>query len=646
MEEHSSILGFKETRRGSDEEEGVVVGNGGYKLVPWISWDDWNFVSDSLFSSSPPSISSALHRISAWRSRGCVPVVIEVTASIIEIQQKDPFFRDDLTDKVLQSEEMLAMLYCMAIMRLVNGVVEKTRKKTEVSIAEAADAIDLPRMLIDIRHECSHRDLPSLRLVRLASIKALDWLKSYYWEPQKTAIPCPSDKAANLRKEIKSTIRELGLCLNIQQIERSSSSVVKRKRVRHHEHLCGRNKFLSLMAVKLHSSKPTGSKKQIEKVLKNLVQLYSSFSSDVVSVVLEFLLKALDSADLETLLKSSHGGISSESFQTVFDEWKPFILKLSKKEPDMLLTLLKAVLQMIEAREGVKYDLGEHLTSLQEAEFCKTEQLSCLFEWLVDSLKELRPSSSQKSAAEVGRSPKEMNLPKASLVDILHKCLLVSLPGNGQLTASAIVLARMIGNDSLVEKLNKLALLHASNSGINEENMPLSSPGSFLSQQEDYICQAAKKLEYFKFNRMNGNKLQTRAGGSVGENKSKWTVVKSWKACPIGMLPCALGSSGLLPVLDCGDDHEEVGKLAESNEDKWELNQCSGGKREADCAIEVLDNCNVKKIKESKRNKVEEEEEDTLLEEGVKGRMMTGGVWKRVSEEELLAIASAVRILV
>lgn len=34
----------------------------------------------------------------------------------------------------------------------MNGVVEKTRKKTEVSIGEAADWLNIPRMLIDIRH--------------------------------------------------------------------------------------------------------------------------------------------------------------------------------------------------------------------------------------------------------------------------------------------------------------------------------------------------------------------------------------------------------------------------------------------------------------------------------------------------------------
>lgn len=42
--------------------------------------------------------------------------------------------------------------FILLFWRLVNGVVEKTRKAKQVSIAEAADAIGIPRMLIDIRH--------------------------------------------------------------------------------------------------------------------------------------------------------------------------------------------------------------------------------------------------------------------------------------------------------------------------------------------------------------------------------------------------------------------------------------------------------------------------------------------------------------
>ncbi|KAI3869897.1 hypothetical protein MKX03_003023 [Papaver bracteatum] len=124
-----------------------------------------------VFSSSRESINEALKRISAWRSRGCLPIVIEVTASIIEIQLKDPFFRLGSSNEAVDSDEVLSMLYCMSILRLVNGVVEKTWKKTEVSIADAANAIGIPRMLIDIRHESSHRNLPSLNIVRLASVK-------------------------------------------------------------------------------------------------------------------------------------------------------------------------------------------------------------------------------------------------------------------------------------------------------------------------------------------------------------------------------------------------------------------------------------------------------------------------------------------
>lgn len=95
-------------------------------------------------------------------------------------------------------------------LRLVNGFIEPAHKKTRRSISELAEAVGIPRMLVDIRHgkitpfffiffvllcswifstifalflwkfwysayfshaESSHRNLPSIRLVRLASIK-------------------------------------------------------------------------------------------------------------------------------------------------------------------------------------------------------------------------------------------------------------------------------------------------------------------------------------------------------------------------------------------------------------------------------------------------------------------------------------------
>ncbi|TQE07384.1 hypothetical protein C1H46_007037 [Malus baccata] len=239
------FMGFTEESR-DNEELGISKSSSSspysYKLVPWLSWDEWLFVDKSLFSNSPDFVASALRRISTWRSRGCLPITIEVTASIIEIQRKDPHFRKDQSNDALDnsrtdqsidaslSEEMLAMLYCMAIMRLVNGVVEKTRKKTEVSIAVAADAIGIPRTLIDVRHEGSHRELPALDVVRTASVKALHWLKCYYWEPQKKEIPFHGNETDNIRNEIRSKLHELAFCLRVKTTPQSHSSNVKKKR--------------------------------------------------------------------------------------------------------------------------------------------------------------------------------------------------------------------------------------------------------------------------------------------------------------------------------------------------------------------------------------------------------------------------------
>nr|GEV73203.1 pentatricopeptide repeat-containing protein At4g21065-like [Tanacetum cinerariifolium] len=583
-----------------------------YKFVPWITWDDWSFVTESLFSYSCQSIDAALRRVSAWRSRGCLPILVEVTASIVEIQQKDSHFREGLSESGILTDDMLTMMYCMTIMRLVNGIVEKTRKKNEISIGEAAHVIGIPRMLIDIRHECSHRDLPSLSLVRLASAKALDWLKAYYWEPQKMAISYPSDRTANFRKEIKSRIRELAFSLDLKQATSSETPLVKGKRIKPFEQLCGRSKFLSLMAVKIQSSRSSGSKKHITKALKNVLKLYLSYPSEVVSILSEFLLKAQESADVGELPNSSH---------------------LSNKEPEMLLSLLKTVVHMIETREALKSESGgEDLKPEQNPGFHQTEQLSCLFEWLVGNLKDPKLFG-QKLISTETVTPKERSLPKSALVHLLRKCLTVSSLGNNHLAAAASVLAQTTGNHTLVHKLDKLASLHATQADPINEITQL-DPESFYNQQENSINQSAKKLELFKQKRSQKGNLKKTAIDLTKKKSMKWSLVKSWKACPIGMLPSDLGSSGAVPNLDVVEDQEEQ-EMVKECPDKGEVNQ-SRGKREANCPLETLDDSNVKKQKEN----------ECIVEEDVKNRLMIGGVWKRVTEDEMISMASAVRILV
>ncbi|XP_010271772.1 PREDICTED: uncharacterized protein LOC104607775 isoform X2 [Nelumbo nucifera] len=620
----------------------------GYKLVPWLNWDEWNFVRESLFSSSPDSVAAALRRISAWRSRGCLPIVVEVTASIVEIQQKDPFFRGSMDD-ALDSDEMQAMLYCMAIMRLVNGLIEKTRKKTEVSIGEAADAIGIPRMLIDIRHEGSHRDLPSLQLVRHASMKALDWLKSYYWEPQKNAIPIQRN-GVSVRKEIKSKLRELAFYISVRQAQQSSLSLIKGKRFKQSELLFGRTTFFSRMAGKLKSLKYGGYKQQITKTMRNLIRLYSSFPLEVVSVLLQFLLKSSDCSEgneVDSYKSQVENDLGSlKPIQGTVNVWKLVIAKLSRKEPKFLLTMIKAVLEMIEAQETPSSGTGDHPLSLSLYNH-QIEFLSSLVLWLIERLKELKNLRCRQSENGIPSEEADV-IPIATLVEIIRKCLLILAPGNSLLTDSALILAEIIGNDSLVEQLKKLLLLRLPDFDFTDENSSSLDPENFLLQQEEFIVQAAAKLKLLKIQQKKSKMVNSTPINTGMEKKTNtWTLVKSWNPCPIGMLPHALSSSGVLPVLDSTNDHKVQDSLVGSFEEKenCELNR-SIGKRDASCGVESLENTNAMKKMKQSVDDVGLDGQSDLSSGGITGRLLIDGFWKKVGEEELQAIGSAIRILV
>ena len=262
-----------------------------------------------------------------------------------------------------------------------------------------------------------------------------------------------------------------------------------------------------------------------------------------------------------------------------------------------------------------------------------------MFEWLVKNLKGVKPIRRKDPASVSEGSSTDIGLPKTTLVELLRRSLLVSCPGNNQLRKSAMVLAQMIANSSLLQKLNKLRSLWASDPTIDEENSSVISSEGILAQQEDSIHQAAKKLVFVKLRRMKSNVSKT-TNGDMGNN-NRWVVAKSWNSCPIGMLPCDIGPSGRLPVLDCDVDHQEVLRPLQSTE-QMALDEGTR-KRGPDCDTELLNNSHIKKARESEGTDAKDDDAST---EGFKGRLMIGGVWKEIGEQELLAIASSVRILI
>lgn len=76
-------------------------------------------------------------------------------------------------------------MFAMAIVRFVNNITSEHQTQLyAISIAQIAHRIGLPRLLVDLRHEASHRTLPFLPLLRYGAKLALNWLRRHYWQEQ------------------------------------------------------------------------------------------------------------------------------------------------------------------------------------------------------------------------------------------------------------------------------------------------------------------------------------------------------------------------------------------------------------------------------------------------------------------------------
>ncbi|KAL0709408.1 hypothetical protein Bca4012_016386 [Brassica carinata] len=586
----------------------------GCKQVPWVNWEEWDSVRESLFSSSPHKFAFALQRVETWRSRGSIPGPVDVTCSLLEIQLKDGFIeREEQPADALYSEHLLQMLYTMGILRLVNCVIEKTRKRDEVSIAVAARAIGIPRKLIDLRHEGSHRELPSLIVLRDASYEALEWLKSFYWEPQKAQIPLKRDGTASIRREVKTKLRKLSVCFQLKQNAQYDSPLVKEK--------C--------------------SYKKIRKIVSSLVELYPSFSAEISSVLLELLLKALDSSKSADLQNQS-----GQDIRVFLDVWKPVVIEFSNREPELLLTLLKSVLDMIQNNERRRYETDVSLTDKSAEEVSQAAgQLPFLFAWLVGLLTVSKHFERNTSL--------EVKPPSTFLMELIRQCLLLGALGHELVQKSSFVLGDIVGGRVLKEKLKKLSLVDPSKQSTSS-TLVTTTPTT-LREQEKNLGSAGKRLELVKL------QLSKKKGNDDTEKADKrWRKAKTWSPCPIGMLPRIIGSSGRLPLLD----PHRISTQAQGN---------NNVKRGAECNTQQLENSAFKRARKStedinsndsaleiheqeaemdieQTNEITESESEGNLmvedeEEGI-GCLLIGGLWERVKDGEQLKMASLVKILV
>ncbi|XP_042347774.1 ribosomal biogenesis protein LAS1L [Plectropomus leopardus] len=147
-------------------------------VVAWVNKAEWDQVLEYLYSKDSSLQRYALHRISAWKGRyaNSTPVAVDCTADLVRCQVLDRSGQLDGDDLVL--------LYGAALVRFVNLITERQQGRVAKPLRRLAGKLNIPEWVVDLRHDFTHRKLPTLKWCRKGCKVVLEWLQQEYWSRQ------------------------------------------------------------------------------------------------------------------------------------------------------------------------------------------------------------------------------------------------------------------------------------------------------------------------------------------------------------------------------------------------------------------------------------------------------------------------------
>ncbi|RDL39546.1 uncharacterized protein BP5553_03886 [Venustampulla echinocandica] len=151
-----------------------------YVITPWRNPSELLRVRDQLYSGSSPGRPGsdedrrqAVAQVSVWMQRGNCPHLVESTAILMAAV---------LNDIPGNASYCVRAAYAAAFCRFVTGLLDSHQiKRKKMSMYSIANSIGLPATYVELRHQATHEELPSLSKLRIATQKALRWIWDYYW---------------------------------------------------------------------------------------------------------------------------------------------------------------------------------------------------------------------------------------------------------------------------------------------------------------------------------------------------------------------------------------------------------------------------------------------------------------------------------
>ncbi|KAK7540326.1 Las1-like-domain-containing protein [Phyllosticta paracitricarpa] len=159
-----------------------------YLVTPWRDARDLLSLRQNLYwrGDADDRRHSAVDTVAAWKRRMPLPHAIESTASLVDATLHD--------ESRGASALAVRNAYCAAFNRFVTGFCDTVQTSfKKMSMYDMAAELDMPSSFVELRHEATHEDLPSLRRLQMATEQALEWLWLHYWAKLDAAVQTSQD---------------------------------------------------------------------------------------------------------------------------------------------------------------------------------------------------------------------------------------------------------------------------------------------------------------------------------------------------------------------------------------------------------------------------------------------------------------------
>mmetsp|Transcript_470 Transcript_470/g.782 ORF Transcript_470/g.782 Transcript_470/m.782 type:complete len:648 (+) Transcript_470:165-2108(+) len=211
------------------------------RSTPWYSPSEFDYVgrclsrASSLFANSSDKenleknicpldddayneLVYGIDQVSRWRKRAensRLPIHIDASACLADVLLQDATHQ---LQKMTQEEYIAAapmslrLSYASLIIRAVNGIADAMQKNRAIngsSVSHLCSKANLPMWIVDLRHDSSHNELPSLSALRLGAKVLLNFLMDKYWSLLEQQRVVWSEHASSLLMECKKALKTL-----------------------------------------------------------------------------------------------------------------------------------------------------------------------------------------------------------------------------------------------------------------------------------------------------------------------------------------------------------------------------------------------------------------------------------------------------